>query len=354
MSPTTATPAADTPSQSPTSQANACQQLIQVMAGFWVARSVSAAATLKIADQIDPERPRAVEEIAAATGTHAPSLYRLLRGLAGAGIFAEDSPGRFRHTPTSLLLRSEVPGTMRASFESVLGGAHYRAWGAIEQALHNGKTAFDQVHGEDVWAYFARNPHEQRTFDRTMTDWSELFNPPIAKAYDFSTIGTLMDVGGGHGALLRSILKAHPRVRGILFDQPHVADAARPYVAADGLADRCQVVGGSFFESVPAGADACLMKFILHDWTDELSTKILRNVHRALPAGGRLLVVDSVVKPGNAPDLAKLMDLNMLAMTGGRERTEAEFSWLFAGAGFELVKVHPTECPLSVVEAVRR
>jgi hypothetical protein len=330
------------------------QQLMQAMSGFWIARSISAAATLKIADHIDPDRSRAVEEIAVATGTHASSLYRLLRGLSAIGVFAEEGPARFRHTPASRLLRSDVPGTMRASFESVLGGGHYRAWGGIELAVRNGNTAFDQVHGEDVWSYFAKNPHEQRTFDRTMTDWSELFNPPIAKAYDFSTIDTLMDVGGGHGALLRGILKANPRLRGILFDQPHVAEGAAAPVAADGLADRCQVVGGSFFESIPAGADACMMKFILHDWNDELATKILRNVHRALPAGGRLLVVDTVVKPGNEPDFAKLMDLNMLAMTGGKERTEAEFSWLFAGAGFHLVKVHPTECPLSVIEAVRR
>jgi SAM-dependent methyltransferase len=325
-----------------------------MMAGFWVARCVNVAASLKLADHVDPERSRSVEEIAAATGTDAPSLYRLLRGLASVGVFAEEGRGRFRHTPTSHLLRSNGPGTMRAFCEAALGGAHYRAWGAMDQAVRNGQTAFDQVHNEDVWTYFAKNAHEQRTFDQAMTDMTALFNPAVAKAYDFSKIGTLMDVGGGHGVLLRSVLQANPRVRGILFDQPHVADAARAHVAADGLADRCEIAGGSFFESIPAGADACLMKFILHDWNDELSTKILRNAYRALPPGGKLLVVESVLKPGNQQDFGKLMDVNMLAMTGGKERTEAEFSWLFAGAGFNLVKVYPTECPLSVIEAVRR
>jgi hypothetical protein len=330
------------------------QQLIQILGGFWVARSVQVAASLKLADQIDGESSRAVADIAAATGTHPDALYRLLRGLASAGIFAEELPGRFRHTPTSRLLRTGEPGTMRAFFESVAGGSHYAAWGALDQAVRSGKTAFDQVHGEDAWAWFAKHPHEQRTFDQAMSDMTALFNPAIAKALDLSNVKILIDVGGGHGGLLASLLTSNPHLHGVLFDQPHVVEGGRQRIIGDALSGRCRIAGGDFFESIPSGADACLMKFILHDWDDERSARILRNVHKALPAGGKLLVVEVVLKPGNEPDFGKLGDLNMLVMTGGRERTEADFAKLFAAAGFELVKVHPTESPFGIVEAVRR
>jgi hypothetical protein len=326
------------------------QQLIQMMAGFWVSRAVQVAASLRLADHVGVDCPRSVEDLAAATGTHAPSLYRVLRALASAGVFVEDGRRRFAHTPTSRLLRSDEPGTMRAFFESVLGGGHFRAWGDIEHSVRTGVTAFDHAHAEDVWSYFAKHEREQRTFDQAMTDLSGVFNPPVVRGYDFSAVGTLVDVGGGHGALLTAILKQHPKVRGVVFDQPHVVEGARKRIAEEGLAGRCEAVGGSFFESVPAGADACLMKFILHDWSDAQCGRILANVRRALPADGRLLVVELVLPAGNEPSLGKWMDLNMLAMTGGQERTEAEFAALFAASGFELVKVHPTESPLSIVE----
>jgi hypothetical protein len=331
------------------------QQLIQMLAGFWVGRCLQVAASLRVGDYVPDDASRSVDELGAATGAHAPSLYRLLRGLAGVGVFAEESAGRFRHTPTSRLLRTGVPGSLRGFFESVLGQGHLRAWCDLEHAVRTGETAFDHAHGgRDVWTYFAAHEDEQRTFDQAMTDLSGAFNPAVVKAYDFSTIDTLIDVGGGHGALLASILKAHPKLRGVVFDQPHVADGARRTFAEQSLNNRTSVAGGSFFETIPAGADACLMKFILHDWDDARCAQILRNVHAALPPGGKLLVVELVLKPGNEPDLGKLMDLNMLAMTGGKERTEAEFAKLFADSNFDLVKVHPTECPLSIVEAVRR
>jgi hypothetical protein len=335
-------------------QSDPVQQMIQMLAGFWVGKSLQVAASVRVADHVGDESSHAVEDLAAATGTHAPSLYRLMRALAASGVFVEASPGRFRHTPLSRMLRSDHPTTLRAFFESVLGGGHYTAWGALEHSVRTGETAFDHAHGMDVWAHFAAHPNEGRTFDRAMTDMSVLFNPAIVAGYDYSAVRTLVDVGGGHGALLASILKANPAARGVLFDQPHVIDGARQRFADEGLAQRAQTAAGSFFESVPAGGDAYLMKFILHDWDDARSTQILRNVHRAAGAGARLLVVDTVVPAGNEPSFSKLMDLNMLAMTGGRERTEAEFAALFEGAGFELVKVHPTECPLSIVEGARR
>lgn len=335
-------------------QPNPHEQLIGALAGFWVAKSIQVAASLKLADHIEGDAARAVGDLAASTGTHADSLYRLMRALASAGIFAEEGHGRFRHTPASRLLRTGEPGSMRAFFESVLGGGHYAAWGALEHSVKTGGIAFDHVHGEDVWAWFAKHSHEQRTFDGAMSDMSAVFNPAIAKALDLSNAKTLIDVGGGHGVLLASLLAANPHLRGVLFDQPHVVDGGRARLAAEHLAGRGTAVAGDFFESVPVGADACLMKFILHDWDDERSTRILRNVHKALPAGGRLLVVETVLPPGNTPGLGKLGDINMLVMTGGRERTEAEFAKLFAAAGFDLVKTHPTESPFGIVEGVKR
>jgi hypothetical protein len=329
------------------------EQMVGVLAGLWVARSVSAAAKLRLADQVG-DVTRSVEELAAATKTHAPSLYRLMRGLAGAGFFAEEPGRRFRNTPLSDVLRAGAAGTMRAAADSIMGGSHWRAWGDLEHSVRTGEIAFDHAHGTDCWSFFAQNDEEQRTFNQAMTDFTKLFNPAIVKGFDFTRAGTLADIGGGHGALLMSVLQENPAVRGILFDQPRVVEGAAGPLKDAGLAGRCQLVGGNFFESVPA-ADTYMMKMILHDWNDERSGVILRNVHRASKPGARLLVMDSVVPASNAePSLARLMDLNMLVMTGGKERTEAEFRELFESAGFNLVKVHATESPIAIVEGVRR
>ena len=330
------------------------EQMVGVLAGLWVARSVSAAAKLRLADQVGDGAAKSVEELAAATKTHAPSLYRLMRGLAGAGFFAEEPGKRFRNTPLSDVLRTGAAGTMRAAADSIMGGSHWRAWGDLEHAVRTGGIAFDHAHGTDCWSFFAQHDEEQRTFNAAMTDFTKLFNPAIVKGFDFSRAGTLADIGGGHGALLMSVLQENPSVRGILFDQPRVVEGAAGPLKDAGLAGRCQLVGGNFFESVPA-ADTYMMKMILHDWNDERSGVILRNVHRASKPGARLLVMDSVVPASNAePSLARLMDLNMLVMTGGKERTEAEFRELFERAGFNLVKVHATESPVAIVEGVRR
>ena len=330
------------------------EQLVQMLAGLWVARSLSVAARIGVADYVsDDARP--VEELALATGTHAPSLYRLLRCLAGVGVFVEEPGRRFRHSPVSELLQTGRPGSMRAIADSIFGGCHFRAWGALEHSVRTGQIAFDQVHGAAVWDYYAAHDDEQTLFDDAMSEFTALFNPAIVKAYDFGQLHTLVDVGGGHGALLASVLKANPTVRGVLFDQPHVAEGATRRFAREGLSARCQAFGGNFFQVVPAGADAYLMKFILHDWNDEQAATILRNVHRAAIPGARLLVVEMLVPPDNAePSLARLDDINMLVMTGGRERTEQEFAQLFGAAGFDLVKVHKTEGPMCVLEGVRR
>ena len=346
--PAAATSAAEAPPQ---------EQLMQMLTGMWVARSISVAARLKVADHIAadagaPARP--VEDLAAATGAHAPSLYRLMRALASVGVFAEEGRGRFRHTPLSAALRGDARLSLRAVADAIFGGSHWRAWQVLEHSVRTGGTAFDHAHGTGVWNYFANNPEEQRTFDDAMSEFTALFNPPLVKAYDFSAFDTLVDVGGGHGALLAAIAAANPRLRGTVYDQPHVVAGATRRFADDGLGGRCQAIGGDFFRSVPAGADAYLLKLIIHDWDEPRATTILRNVHRAARPGAKLLVVDAVVPAGAGPDFSKFADVNMLVMTGGRERTEAEFAELFAAAGFDLVKVHPAEGPLSIVEGVSR
>ena len=343
---TTAAPPGDLPPQ---------QQMMQILTAMWVSRSISVAAKLKLADHLPADGGvRPVEDLAAATGAHAPSLYRLLRALAGAGVFAEEDNGRFRHTPLSAVLRSDAPGSLRAVADSIFGGSHWRSWGALEHSVRTGAIAFDHAHGTDVWNYFANNPEEQRGFDDAMSEFTTLFNPPLVKAYDYSRFETLVDVGGGHGALLAAIAQANPRLRGVVYDQPHVVAGATKRLAAENLSPRCHALAGDFFKEVPAGADAYLLKLIIHDWDEPRATTILRNVHRAAKPGARLLVVDAVVPAAAGPDFSKFADVNMLVMTGGRERTEAEFRDLLAAARFELVKVHPTEGPLSIVEGVKR
>jgi len=328
------------------------EQMVGVLAGLWVARSVSAAAKLRLADQVGDGAAKSVEELAAATKTHAPSLYRLMRGLAGAGFFAEEPGKRFRNTPLSDVLRTGAAGTMRAAADSIMGGSHWRAWGDLEHAVRTGGIAFDHAHGTDCWSFFAQHDEEQRTFNAAMTDFTKLFNPAIVKGFDFSRAGTLADIGGGHGALLVSVLKENPAVRGILFDQPHVVARAEPVLRAAGVADRCRIEAGSFFEAVPEGGDAYILKMILHDWDDATAIAILERCRRAIKPDGRLVVLERVLGPANQDPGARFSDLNMLVSPGGQERTREEFAAILDAARFRLTAVLAADTRISVVEAV--
>lgn len=326
------------------------QTLLNHALGKWTSRAAYVAAKLGIADLL-ARGPKPVDELARATATHAPSLYRVLRALASLGIFEETADRTFRLTPAAEPLRSDVPGSLRA-FTIMMGEPwSMRAWESILDSVRTGEPAFDAVHGKKIWEYFAERPQEGEIFNAAMVSFSEIETPAVLEAYDFSGIRCLADVGGGLGHLLAAVLRQHPAMHGILFDAEAVAPAARANLAKEGLADRARVVAGSFFETVPSGADACILKHILHDWDDERSSSILRSCRRALPAGGRVLVVDAVIGPGNAPELGKLIDLEMLVMTGkGRERTEAEFRSLLEASGFRLERIVPTASPVSVVE----
>ena len=323
----------------------------RLITGYWMTQSVYVAAKLELADLL-AAGPKSAEDLAKATGTHAPSLYRLLRALASVGVFSDDASGCFSLTPAAECLRRNVPGSQWA-LAVMSGEEHYKAWGELLYSVQTGKIAFDKLYGQPVFEFLSKNEEQASVFDAAMVGVHGRETSAMTDAYDFSGIQVLADVGGGNGSLLTSVLKKHPTMRGLLYDLPGVVDRARPALQAAGVADRCDVVGGSFFESIPAGADAYLMRHIIHDWDDEKSTTILRNVHRVI-GNGRLLVIEGVIPPGNEPSFGKLLDLTMLTIPGGKERTEAEYRQLFATAGFELTKIVPTAAEVSVIEGRKK
>jgi len=222
------------------------------------------------------------------------------------------------------------------------------------ETVRTGGIAFDHAFGMDVWEYFGKHPDNAKIFNDAMSGMTAQANEAFHAAYDFTGIKTLVDIGGGHGGLITSILRRNPEMRGILLDSPQVIDGAWDLISESDVAHRCELLGGNFFESVPTGGDAHMLKWIIHDWDDDQSVAILKNCHRALAENGKLILVEALVPAGDAMHFAKFIDLNMLVMTGGRERTEAEFRDLYERAGFRLTRVVPTESPFSVIEGVRR
>ncbi len=326
-------------------------QMARMITGYWVSQAIYAAAKFSLADLMS-NGPRPVAELASLTETDPASLFRLLRALASVGVFAETEPGRFGLTPMADLLRSDAPHSLRA-LALMTGGDQFAAWSEMEYCLRTGRSGFEKKFGMPLFEHLERHPENAAVFDAAMTGIHGQETAAILDAYDFSTIQVLADVGGGNGTKLTAILKRHPGLRGILFDLPHVAERARRRVVDEGLSDRCEVVGGSFFESVPTGADAIVMRHILHDWYDEQAIAILKNCHAALPPGGRVLVVESVIPPGNEPFAGKLLDLTMLVVPGGKERTAEEYRMLYQQAGFRLSRIVPSKHEVSVVEGIK-
>jgi hypothetical protein len=323
--------------------------LLQMMTGYWVSQALHVAAKLGIADLL-ADGPVDCEDLAAATDTHAPSLQRVLRALASVGVFTEVSPGSFALTPLAELLRSETPGSMRA-LAIMYAEEQYRAWGELLHSVRTGEMAFDHQFGMSYFEYLAQHPEADRVFNEAMTGWTHQLVGAVVDAYDFSPFKTVVDVGGGYGALLAAILRSNPSTRGILFEQPHVVASAEEQLAAAEVADRCTLVGGDFFAAVPSGGDAYVLSQILHDWDDERCVAILGQCRQAMPDHGKLLVVELVLPEGDEPFLGKWLDLHMLVLLGGRERTAAEYDALFRAAGFRLTRVVPTPPGPSVVEA---
>lgn len=317
---------------------------------YIVSQAIHVAATLGIADLLK-DGPRTVDDLAQATGSRAPALYRLLRALASVGIFAEVDD-RFELTPMAQYLRTDVPGSVRAWAMYVGRPYAWSTWAHLLHSVRTGEPAFPMLHGATPWEYRADHPEESAIFDAAMTGISAAVSGAVADSYDFSRIGVLADVGGGRGELLATILAANPRLRGILFDLPHVVAGAGPVLEQAGVADRCEIVGGSFFEVVPGGADAYILKSVVHDWDDARAVEILRACRAAMAETSRLLLVEPIIRPGNEPDPMKLRDVMMLVMLGGRERTADDFQKLLDEAGFRLSRVIPTGSPFSIVEGV--
>lgn len=326
--------------------------LMQMATGYVVSQALYVAAKLKIADLLK-DGPRTSEELAQAVGANARFLYRTLRALASLGVFAETEDGRFTLTPAAELLRTDVQGSMHAMVIWMNEPFHWRVYEEMLDAVKTGKLAFEKVFGMEPFPYFVANPEVARIFDNAMTSFSLMTAPAVTAAYDFSSIKRLVDVAGGHGLLISTILKANPHMQGVLFDMPTVIEGAGRLIEEAGVSDRCEKVAGDFFEAVPAGGDAYIMKHIIHDWDDERSLTILRNCHRAMTENGKLLLVEVVLPPGNEPSFGKIMDIEMMLLPGGTERTEAEYRELFAAAGFRLTRIVPTQSPASVIEGVR-
>jgi hypothetical protein len=320
--------------------------------GYQVSQTIHAAATLGIADLL-ADASRTNDELAAATGTHPPTLYRLLRALAGVEILHELDGQRFELAPLGQALRSDVPDSI-AGWAAFIGRPYYwQAWSGLLHSVRTGENAFRHVHGTDVWSYRSSRPDESAVFDRAMTSLARRSNAAVLAAYDFGRFRTVVDVGGGNGALLAAILAAHPDVQGVLFDQPHVVSGAASLPERAGIADRCRTVGGSFFEAVPEGADAYVLRAVIHDWDDEASIRILKVVRHALPHDGRVLIVERVIAPANQGRDAKFSDLNMLVGPGGRERTREEFAALLESSGLRLERVFEaaSQCVIEAVAA---
>ncbi len=323
-----------------------------MITGYWISQAIYAAAKFGVADHLK-DGPRTIEQLAADTSTNADALYRLLRALASIGIFAEGPPRQFSLTPMAEALQSDIPGSKRA-LALMSGDEQFRAWAEIDYSIQTGKKAFDKVFGKPIFEYLGDHLDKARIFDAAMVGIHGRESSAVHDAYDFSKIGTLADIGGGNGSQLIALLQSHPTMKGILFDLPHVIDRAKAQIESAGLSNRCRLVAGDFFQNVPDGADAFFMRHIIHDWDDEKSLTILRNCHKAMPAHGKLLLVESVIPPGNEPFGGKFLDLVMLLIPGGKERTKSEYQTLFEKAGFTLSKIVPTSTEVSIIEAVKR
>jgi hypothetical protein len=322
------------------------QQRIQaIRLAVWQSYAIGAATKLGVAEAL-ADGPLKLEALAARTGTDAPTLYRLLRALETAGFFTETEPGIFGNTDASDCLRAGVPGSQRALVIRFLtdADAQWQVWGALDEAVRTGEATFDKVHGCDLWEYGRRHPEAATRFNEAMRATSAAVTPVIAAAYDWGRFPVIADIAGGIGTQLAAILHRFPAVRGILFDQPHVGAEAIAH-------PRISVASGDFFSAVPEGADAYLLRWILHDWPDPKAAEILRVVRRAMRPEARLVLVESVVPPGPIFSHGKWADLLMLVNLAGRERTEAEFAALLDGAGFRLEQTLQTECPLSILVA---
>jgi ubiquinone/menaquinone biosynthesis C-methylase UbiE len=323
-------------------------RLERMLGGFAVTHSVYAAAKLGIADLLDAG-PRTAEELAALTGVHAPSLYRLLRALASLGVFTETAPATFALTPMAERLRTGAPDSLR-EWAIVTGEIAARSFGELMHSLHTGQPAFELVFGLPIFEYLEAHPETAAAFDRHQAQGGRALHAAVARSVDLDATETIIDLGGGNGSLAAAILERHPGLRAVIFDLPHVIERARA-PADPTLTGRCELVAGSFFEHVPPDGDAYLLSRVLHNWDDDQAATILGNCTRAMRSDARLLVIERIVPPGDEAHESKFMDLNMLVMAGGRERSEPQYRALLEHSGLQLDRVIDTGTAVSVLEA---
>jgi len=314
--------------------------------------AVAAAARLGIADVLAASASQGSAALARAVGADVPALTRLLRTLVSLGILVQPHPETYALTSLGAVLRSDHPGSMRDLLIAVTDPPHVQAWSTLHESVASGQPRVPALFGMPIFAYYAAHPDERAAFSRAMGNLSALAAQGTVHHYDFSRARHIVDIGGAHGDLLLTILQAYPHARGTVFDLPHVADAARQAITAQGYAGRCEAVGGDFFQAVPPGGDVYILKLIVHDWPDTEVVRILHNCRAAMPPDGTLLVIEMVIPDDSHRSPAHLSDLNMLVMTGGQERTAQEYGALLAQAGLRLTRLIPTGSPYDVLEAV--
>ncbi|HEY1967828.1 MAG TPA: methyltransferase [Pseudonocardia sp.] len=325
-------------------------RLLRMIYGAVTARVLALAAELELADRV-ADGPKPATELAAATGTNADALRRVLRTLAGTGVFTEVSPGVFGQTPLSAVLRAGVSGSIRDAVLELGSAETFGSLMGLEHSVRTGEPAFDGVFGQDWWSYLADRPARAEVFNNIQTITSRQVHALVLEPYDLSGARRLVDVGGGHGTLVAAMLRRYPELTGVVFDQPAVVAGADRTLDEAGVSDRARTVGGDFFESVPAGGDVYLLSMILHDWDDRHSLRILTNIRSAMAPGGRLLVIDPVLPEDDSPHIGKFTDIYMLMHFAGRERTEAEFVRLFAAAGLRHLETRHSGAPSSLLVA---
>ncbi|RKH64390.1 methyltransferase [Corallococcus aberystwythensis] len=328
------------------------QRLHAAIIGYWTTQIIATVARLGIADRL-AAGARDSDSLATELGVHPGALFRLMRGGITAGLFESVSERTFALTPVGEGLRSNVPGSMREMAIFLSDKSHWLPWGLLPEAVRTGKSPVQAALGSDIWGHFARHPDEAEHFARAMGNMSSLVASELTQHIDFAPFARVADIGGSHGNLLAQVLRANPSCRGILFDLPQVVEGAKPALESQGLASRVDVVAGSFFEPGIPAAEAYLLKHILHDWDDEASTTLLRRLHAAAPAGARLFVLEMVIPDSQTPDVTHLMDLNMLVVADGRERTRDEFQALLTATSWKVGRIIPTQAGTSIIEAVK-
>ena len=324
--------------------------LFQMATGYWLSQAVYVAAKLGVADLLK-DGPKPCKLLAATMGVDRQALSRLMRALSSVGVFASAQDDHFALAPIGQSLQSNVSGSLKQAVITI-GEIHYRAWGSLLNSVQTGSPAFNHVFGSGLFDYLHSNTESAATFNQGMADLSSMLAYAVLMAYDFSAITSIVDVGGGQGGFLKKILEFHPEMDGTVFDLPSTIETTQEYLNGATCGGRCSSLGGDFFKDVPAGADAYILCGVIHDWDDDHGVQILKNCRRAMAANGRVLLVETVVPETDANCFSKLLDLNMLVMTGGRERTKAEFCALFDASGYKLTRIVPTVGPQSVIEAI--